>query len=459
MRSFSCRTIVPIFAATVCVTLGCAKDDQGSGSTIDFAGSPATSTGGGGGALGSGSSPGSVTSSGGAAPIVVPIDMTDSSDDPVDACTSTQSTATPQPPVLAFLIDTSLSMTEAPSGAAPGTPDKWTSTRDALIQAFTDMAEGTGTGLIYYPNVNATGFGTPGGGFGTPGGGFGMGGSRGFPGAGGAGGATGFPGGAGAPATTGSGGATSNTMCIDKQVAVPIAPLTAMQRQAVLTSLRSKMPNGNTPTHDAYQFALQTLEASTLAGSKYVVLVTDGSPTFSLGCIGDGITAVDAGPIIMEAATALQHGIKTFVIGSPGSEAARESLSQIATQGGTALAGCSDAGPNYCHFDMTTAPDLSAALNAAFQAITGQIISCTYNIPATGGGDELDLTKINVNYTTGAGETTLIPRDASTTACTQGWQFSADQTQIVLCPDTCSQVKADQGAKVDVLFGCKTVTR
>ena len=37
--------------------------------------------------------------------------------------------------------------------------------------------------------------------------------------------------------------------------------------------------------------------------------------------------------------------------------------------------------------------------------------------------------------------------------CSQGWQLTADK-EILLCPDTCNQVKSDANAKVNVVFGC-----
>ncbi|HWA73487.1 MAG TPA: VWA domain-containing protein [Polyangiaceae bacterium] len=417
MRISSCFSLASCSLVGAIALLGCSGKVP---ETTTFAGGSSGANLTGGVASGGASSPGagnggaagsSVPPATGGSVISVPVNNAGASGD--DKCTSTNSTATPLPPVLAFLIDMSGSMNERPGGAAQG-PTKWVSTEQSLELAFTDMADGTGVGLLYYPNVAST-----------------------------------FPGGVG----------TEN--CIDRQVAVPIAPLDTTQRQAIVTSLQGMTrPAGRTPTHDAYVFALQTVEASTLPGSKFVVLVTDGAPTFSLGCMGDGMAEVDGSPIVEEAARALARGVKTFVIGSPGSESARGALSQMATQGGTALAGCSDAGPMYCHFDMTSAPDFSAALNAAFRAITGQVIGCNYPIPPSPAGSaEIDLNKVNVNYTSGAGSTMLVPRDASLTDCNHGWQFSADQKQILLCPDLCDLVKKDNGAKVEVAFGCKTIAR
>ena len=72
----------------------------------------------------------------------------------VDKCTGTEQGTTPLPPLLEFLIDYSGSMNEIPEGQ---TELKYVATSKALQQAFTDMADGTGTGLIFYPNTNTQG--------------------------------------------------------------------------------------------------------------------------------------------------------------------------------------------------------------------------------------------------------------------------------------------------------------
>ena len=169
----------------------------------------------------------------------------------------------------------------------------------------------------------------------------------------------------------------------------------------------------------------------------------------------------DNAPLIQAVADAnTMRGIKTFVIGSPGSEPARGALSQMATQGGTAPPGCSDMGPNYCHFDMTTAPDLSAALNEAFKAITGSVITCNYTIPPPSNGMVVDPKLVNVTFTSSSGSNTIAKDpDPPGGACNQGWQYNANSTQIQLCPDTCNLVKADPNAKIEVVLGCSTMVR
>ena len=221
----------------------------------------------------------------------------------------------------------------------------------------------------------------------------------------------------------------------------------------------NEQPSGSTPTHDAYVYALDQVRASALRGAKYVVLITDGIPTYGRMCTGTGMNnqmpPIDTAPLVMESSTAMASGIRTFVIGSPGSEGARASLSQMASQGGTPRAGCSDAGPEYCHFDMTTEPDFGAALNAALGEVIADIpLTCEFAIPPPPAGMELDLNKVNVTYNNGDGTTIDLGRD---TACmADGWNYNDNQTQIVLCGSLCDQVKMDGNASITIVLGCGT---
>ena len=39
--------------------------------------------------------------------------------------------------------------------------------------------------------------------------------------------------------------------------------------------------------------------------------------------------------------------------------------------------------------------------------------------------------------------------------CTEGWQFDSTG-KVVLCSQTCAEVKADKAAHVQLVFGCST---
>ncbi len=84
-------------------------------------------------------------------------------------------------------------------------------------------------------------------------------------------------------------------------------------------------------------------------------------------------------------------------------------------------------------------------------------VQCQYTVPAPPPDQQIDPNAVNVVYTTGSGEQYLVLR-SSADPCAEGWNYSADQTQIRLCDDTCALVKADAGARLNLLFGCATRT-
>ena len=322
-------------------------------------------------------------------------------------CAGQSAGAEVAPSVLQFLVDTSGSMDQDAPG---GRGSKWTVTRSAVLNAVDGMPGDTTLGVTFYPNV-----------------------------------------------------ANDNKPCIDRRAAVGLAPLAAsgsQQRQQIRAAFQRQTPQGGTPTHDAYRFALGEIGATAAVGSRFVVLITDGIPTYSLGCIGTGRQqdAVDPTPLVGEAASALAEGIRTFVIGSPGSESARESLSRMAEAGGTAPPGCSHTGrPNYCHFDMTRETDLGTGLANTLQAITGLALSCRYDIPEPPNGSLLDPGKVNVLFTPAGGAEELILQSPGQT-CSEGWQYSAGNSQIQLCGSTCDRVRSSNGG-LTLQFGCSTQVR
>jgi hypothetical protein len=216
-----------------------------------------------------------------------------------------------------------------------------------------------------------------------------------------------------------------------------------------------------TPTHDAYRLALTAFQASSPATSpRFMLLITDGQPTLALGCMdGPCDNATDVEVIIGEIAAARAGGIRTFILGSPGSEKtvnntgdARPWLSRAAEAGGTAPAGCSHAGLNFCHFDMVQQADFAAGLRAALVSIAGQVAACSYNRPPAPTGEKLDPDKVNLVYRTGQGTNLQILRSSSAT-CTDGWYYG-DDDKLNLCSTTCETVLADRMAGLELLFGC-----
>jgi hypothetical protein len=322
------------------------------------------------------------------------------------------------PSVLQLVVDTSSSM----RNRAPGSDNlsKWDVTRDALLDAIVGVT-GSGlppsvaVGVLFYPNVEYEVKTTP----------------------------------------------QDLNVCVNTGAAVPIdllGPKGAAHRTLIGNAISQVQLAQSTPTADAFGYALDNqLLPSKAIGKKFMLLITDGTPTLMKGCYNpEGrLNDVDPTPIVDEITTAAHEDIKTFLIGSPGSEANRTWMSRAAVIGGTANAGCNVNGPNYCHMDMTTEPDFAAALKAGLARVVGQITPCTFTFADPPAGETIDANNINVIINS-AGQSSLVVRDDMGT-CTQGWQLTADK-EILLCPDTCSQVKSDSGASVDVVFGCGALT-
>lgn len=342
------------------------------------------------------------------------------------ACGRWTADSTPDPALLMLVVDVSGSMTfDDPT--SNGMLSKWGVERPILSSTLDEFPPTLGVGVLFYPNKPT-------------------------------------------PANTMMRPAST---CINVNAMIPVAYLGmkgSQQRYTIQRSLAGTEPNTQqgTPTLDAYLLALQQLGSTTLGGSRQILLITDGQPTFAEGCVGTGTldVPVDETPIIQAVSQARRAGIRTFVIGSPGSEFgaitgvdARPWLSRAAEAGGTSRQGCSHTGPRYCHFDMVDEPNFGAGLTAALDDIGGSLVGCDMLIPQPPSPNErFDPNQVNVVFTRRSGEESLLSRDDSP-RCTDGWQYSQDRRHITLCTNTCNAVRADAGAKLEVLVGCASVTR
>jgi hypothetical protein len=374
------------------------------------------------------------------------------------------------PAVLQLVVDISLSMDTAPPGGGIG-ESRWTVTRDALDQAIESLPASVALGVLYYP---AKALGTN---------------------------------------DLNSVMTRPISACLDVDTLVPIAELgepDSAQRTDLAASLMTADTNGYTPTHDAYAYALdQSLLPYQAAGNqKFMLLITDGAPTMAQGCRSagrdtdcpidcegaacpaectcpDGCDESPSGcpatceptqpppvppdvatqPIVDSVTAAMAQGIRTFVIGSPGSEVGSDGadkrpwLSKAAMEGGTALEGCTEAGPTFCHMDMTQEEDFSTALSEGLAAVAGQVVdTCSFVVPEPPQGQTLDPDTTNLIAVWGDGTATAFLRDAEG-ACDSGWNFDATGTQIELCPASCDQLKAGAGATVRLSFGCENIIK
>lgn len=323
------------------------------------------------------------------------------------------------PAVLELVVDTSASM----SLTSPATQgkSKWSVTREALREAIAELPASTAVGMLYYPNMPTLASSSP----------------------------------------------RDISACVNVDTRIPVHLLGeagSTQRRFIENSLDRAKPNGATPTHDAYEYALATgLTPSTLPGERYMLVITDGAPTLALGCVGPGVPDAPqpTQPIIDEILGArVNHGIRTFLIGSPGSEDngaggdMRPWLSTAAVLGGTAIPGCSVEGPNYCHVDLVEVSDFAAALRARLTEIVGQIVACAYELPNAPNGQAVETSEVNVIYSPGGGGEPLLVGQNPDANCYFGWQLRGNT--LALCGQTCDVIRKDPGAKLELLFGCAT---
>jgi hypothetical protein len=242
--------------------------------------------------------------------------------------------------------------------------------------------------------------------------------------------------------------------------AVPIGLLPG-NASALDASLAAQKPNGNTPTVAALQGAVdlaKTYAINNPGHSVVAVLATDGIPDECTNqpTVGGAVTEVAN---VAAAGLAGTPRIKTFAIGvfTPDAIASGTSaLNQVASAGGTSKA----------FIINSTSNNVAAQFTAALNSIRGASLPCEYQVPIPDSG-MADFTRVNVEYTTGAGVSTGIPYVQSSSRCgsSTGWYYDVDPmtgatpSAIFVCPSTCTTLGADTKGRVDVVIGCQTIAR
>jgi hypothetical protein len=268
--------------------------------------------------------------------------------------------------------------------------------------------------------------------------------------------------------------------CADNCCEMPVlpgitVPITARSpgTTAIQAALEASGPAGGTPTAEALRRALDYFTkgaGKTLTGDRYVLLATDGGPNCdaTLSCtaaecttnldedcpLPNGASCCDpqfggasASSRCLDAAGAEAQvkalrgaGVRTFVVGIPGSEAYASTLDAFAVAGGATTA---TGGHKY--FAVQAAGGV-AALGSALETITkGVITSCRLVL----GSRPPDLQKLNVTVD---GE--VVPQSGP-----DGWNVdtSASPPAVVLKGATCTNIEKNGAQNVQVQYGCPTL--
>jgi hypothetical protein len=224
---------------------------------------------------------------------------------------------------------------------------------------------------------------------------------------------------------------------------------------AVIAALAAREPDGATPMALGVDSALAALFARQKAQPQrrpVLVLATDGQPS---GCgPGQSVPAVET---LLQKARLAAPSIATYVVGVFAPEEiaeAQPALERFAVAGGTRMP-----------FILATGADLSQRLLAALTEIRQQTVACDYGIPRPQMGT-IDFDRVNVRTTSTAGtqEPAYVGSADRCQAAPGGWYYdpppssTTTPSRLVLCPSTCERLRADPAARVELIYGCTTVT-
>lgn len=343
-----------------------------------------------------------------------------------ESCVSEPSRPFLAPPLLSLVVDVSGSMSLAPQS---GGESKWEITRAALSSAITQLPEGVTLGAVFFPNqatprncVDPEG-----------------------------------------PCLVGEELDPSSCINLDTVVSLaPLGPSNSAQRQSLEFALDQVNPAGGTPTHDAIELATSILEEAEGEGERFLLLITDGQPTFLSGCRGSGSAEepVDEVPVVAAVAAGFDRGIRSFVVGSPGSEQnvstgedVRGWLSEAAIAGGSASPHCSTEEGDYCHYDLSDPRHYAQDLLGALEDILGQVRSCSFPLPEPPPEMKLDLEAVNVVLLGNDSAEVLVRSEDP--RCSEGWYL--DSERVELCSGTCGRRQTSLHTEVETFFSCNSV--
>ncbi|MEY4580480.1 MAG: hypothetical protein RL701_5183 [Pseudomonadota bacterium] len=253
---------------------------------------------------------------------------------------------------------------------------------------------------------------------------------------------------------------------VDSTPVVGVNPVDMTQLTALSAGLHKSQPAGGTPivgsVISAYHHLHEELRA---VGNRYVVLITDGEE--SCGTLGNADNKADLLAARMrlldtEVKKARDANIRTFVVGTPGSEGARGFLSELAFRGGTARSatcvhGDSAAAVGDCHYDLTAEKDFAAVLRSTLGRISGEARGCEFKSPSNNGS------MLNVQVSKQGVAPVCLPMGVGDCSTANGFQFAKrsdgalDYSRVVLCGPACEMVKQDPTTVVDVILGCDII--
>jgi hypothetical protein len=94
--------------------------------------------------------------------------------------------------------------------------------------------------------------------------------------------------------------------------------------------------------------------------------------------------------------------------------------------------------------------------------VEGKQLDCAWDIPPPPMGEQFEKDKVNVSFTPSQAPAETIYHVSAEADCGPqgGWFYddNASPTEVKVCPTTCSVIQADKEGKIDILFGCATLS-
>ncbi|MBN1612735.1 MAG: VWA domain-containing protein [Polyangiaceae bacterium] len=246
---------------------------------------------------------------------------------------------------------------------------------------------------------------------------------------------------------------------------------------SIIETLEDIRPGGSTPTADALNAALTYFEGgegSLLKGDKYVLLATDGGPncndaldcdndectialdglcTSSDCCANDPLWCVDWKETKNKIAALKKAGVKTIVVGIPGSEAYTGWLNDFADAGGAVAPTATD--DDGAHYYEVSASGGIDALTKTFEDITVSLVrSCRIQLDYTPASTSEWLVNVALDCK-------VVPQGGEELDGAAGaggdvnWEIdrSTDPPTIELLGDYCEKVQRGV-ERIDIIIGC-----
>lgn len=97
----------------------------------------------------------------------------------------------------------------------------------------------------------------------------------------------------------------------------------------------------------------------------------------------------------------------------------------------------------------------------ATEVISGSVLACEWEIPEPPPGETFNPDEVNVEFSDGMGNTTIIGRVDDPAECANvnaGWYYDdpVNPTLIIACPATCEQMQNAMQATIEITLGCAT---